>query len=564
MMPMPGVPTFGNPLGFLALLAIPAILAIHFLQRESRKVESSTLFLLEQLAPESAQGRRFERLRNSVPLWLQLAAALLATWLLVDPRWVRPDAAQHVMMVIDSTVSMSAFHDELMRALEEDTARLAAAAAHTEWQVVETDAARPTIYSGPKREALLAAVSAWKPHLGAHDPGAPIQAAQALLGGKGTLIFVTDRKVALPSGVRLLAVGHPFDHCGFCGMTVTGSNWRALVRNYGAAPQQRRWWMETNGQKSPVQEMTIEAGRTVELNGAFPAGADRCELVMEADAFAVDSRLPMLVPRLKHLAIRMAPAADDQDFFKQFLGSLDRADVVSGSNPDLTLAVYDPLAPSLPKGAGLVFVTDPSPSADFAPGNVAAAAHSLADELNWSGLLAHQSLSVPAKPGDDVLVWQGARPLIFRRGDLLVVNFDIKASNAREQPAFVLLLHRFAEQIRAGKMENESRNLETNEAIQVASDPGLAPPVIGTEPAYRAPGEPGFFKVTQGGRELLDGAAHFADARAADFHDAASADEVQAESVLTKNRNSQPDLLAPVWMLLLGMAMALSWGWRHA
>jgi hypothetical protein len=459
---------------------------------------------------------------------------------------------------------MSAFHDDLMKALEEDTARLGSAAAHTEWQVVETEATRPTIYSGAKREALLAAVGAWKPHLGAHDPGPALQAAQALLGGKGTLIFVTDRKVDLPSGVRLLAVGHPFDHCGFCGMTVTGSNWRALARNYGATPQQRHWWVETNGQKSPVQEMSVDGGRTVELNGAFPPGIDRCELVMDADAFTLDSRLPMLIPRLKHLAIRMAPAADYQDFFKQFLGSLDRADVVSGSNPDLTLAVYDPLAPSLPTAAGIAFVTDPSPSADFAPGNVAAAAHSLADELNWSGLLAHQSLSVPAKVGDDVLVWQGARPLIFRRGDLLVVNFDINASNAREQPAFVLLLHRFAEQIRAAKMEEEARNMETNEAITVASDPSLPQPLIGTEPAFRAPGEPGFFKVTQGQHELLDGAAHFADARAADFHDAASVDEVRAESVQTKNRNSQPDFLAPIWMLLLGIAMAASWGWRRA
>jgi hypothetical protein len=91
------MPTFGNPAGFLALLAIPAILAIHFLQRESRRVATSTLFLLEQLAPESAEGRHFERLRNSMPLWMQLAAACLATWLLADPRWVRPDAAQHVM-----------------------------------------------------------------------------------------------------------------------------------------------------------------------------------------------------------------------------------------------------------------------------------------------------------------------------------------------------------------------------------------------------------------------------------------------------------------------------------
>ena len=194
------MPVFGNPAGFLALLAVPAILAIHFLQRESRQVETSTLFLLEQLAPESAQGRRLERLRSSVPLWLQLAAAFLATWLLAQPRWVRPDAAQHVMLVLDSTVSMTAFRDEMLRAVDEDSARLARAAAHTEWEAIESDPARPTVYSGPSREALLAALRAWKPHMGTHDPGPQIQAAQAILGGKGTLIFVTDRKRPIPPG----------------------------------------------------------------------------------------------------------------------------------------------------------------------------------------------------------------------------------------------------------------------------------------------------------------------------------------------------------------------------
>jgi hypothetical protein len=563
------MPTFGNPAGFLALVAIPAILAIHFLQRESRRVVSSTLFLLEQLAPESAQGRRFERLRSSAALWLQLAAALLATWLLADPRWIRPDAAQHVMLVLDSTVSMSAFRDGMLRAVDADTARLASAAAHTEWQVLETDMTRPTVYSGPDRAALMDALRAWEPHLGAHDPGPQIQAAQSILGGNGTLIFVTDRKRQLPAGVRLLAVGHPFDHCGFCGVTVEGTAWRALARNYGSTAQQRRWWVEAggaNGQKSPPQELALPPGGAVELSGAFPPGMSRCELVMDADAFPLDSRLPMLIPQLKRLSIRTAPAADYHDFFKQFLGSLDRADIAAP--PDLTLSVYDPLAPALPAGPSIVFVSDPTPSATYAPGNVTASANSIASELNWSGLLAHESLGVPLIQSDETLVWQGDRPLIFLRGEggpLLVVDFDIRASNAPELPAFILLLHRFAEQIRASKMADESRNLETNEAITVASDPRLPPPVIAgmNEPAFRAPAEPGFFKVTQQGRELLDGAAHFADARAADFRDAASADDVAEETARTIRRNSQPDPLAPLWMLMLGLAMTGSWGWRR-
>jgi hypothetical protein len=428
------------------------------------------------------------------------------------------------------------------------------------------------VYSGPSRNALLAALRVWKPRLGAHDPSPQIQAAQAILGGKGTLVFVTDRKRMLPSGVYLLAVGHPFDHCGFSGMTVTGGNWRALARNYGSTTQHRRWWITANGQTSPLRDLTLEPGRAVELTGAFPPGASRCELGMDADAFPLDSRLPMLMPQLKRLEVGLTSSSREyQDFFKQLLGSLERADAPQSLQaPDLTLAVYDPLAPALPASAAIVLVCDPAPSSTLPSGRVTVAGNSLAAELNWSGLLANESLGLPPKPGDETLVWQGDRPLIFLRRNsattLLVVNFDIRASNAPELPAFILLLNRFAEQIRAGKMADEARNMETNEAISVAADPRRAPPVIAgtTEPAYRAPAEPGFFKVTQEGRELLDAAAQFADARAADFRNAASADDVREESARVMRRNSQPDILAPVWTLMLGLVMCASWGWRRS
>jgi hypothetical protein len=266
--------TLGNPAGLWALAAIPAILAIHFLQRESRRETISTLFLLEQLAPESAEGRRFERLRQSVPLWLQLLAALLITWLLAQPRWVRRDSAQHVVIVLDSSVSMSVFHEEMMRALEAATRRLGGAAAHTEWHLLESDMERPTLYEGSDRGRLLQAAAAARPHLGAHDFAPALAAAQALLRGRGILLFVTDRRYDLPAGAHLLAVGHPIENCGFAGAACEGRKWSALVKNYGSAPQRRSWWLEARGQKSPAHEIDLAPGQTDVLQGEFPADAD--------------------------------------------------------------------------------------------------------------------------------------------------------------------------------------------------------------------------------------------------------------------------------------------------
>ena len=53
--------TFENPAAAWALLAIPAILAIHLLQRRARRVLVSTLFLLPQQPARSLGGRSLER-----------------------------------------------------------------------------------------------------------------------------------------------------------------------------------------------------------------------------------------------------------------------------------------------------------------------------------------------------------------------------------------------------------------------------------------------------------------------------------------------------------------------
>ena len=561
--------TFGNPLGFLALLAVPAILAIHFLQRESRRVQTSTLFLLEQLAPESAQGRRFERLRNSVPLWLQICAALLLTWLLVQPRWLARQSTHQVVVVLDSSVSMLPFHDELLRALEMQTARLARTAARTEWHLIESDTRRPKLYSGADRGALLDAARRWKPHLGSHDFGPALQTGQTLLRGSGTLIFASDRKTALPPEVRLLAVGRPLDNCGFTGVTFAGAEWRVLVRNQAANTQQRSWWIEAKGQQSPKQEITLEAGQSLALSGGFPDGADACELVLSTDDFTADDRLPLVQPQPKQLHIARPADSPFPEFFAQLIGSIES--VASGSGrADVQLSVYNPGAPNLPESTAIIFVNDPTPSASLLRGNVVTENHPLTGEENWSSFLVRETQQVPPAAGDQTLVWQGDRPLIFLRetgtSSLLVVNFDLRASNATRLPAFVLLLHRFIERVRAGKIAPETRNVQTNQLLSVAADPALPAPTIAGEAGapLRAPSEPGFFEVKQRDAVLLRGAAHFADAREADFREASSSDDVSAAVGRVIEQNSEADFLAPIWTLLAACCMIGSWSWRRS
>ena len=68
---------FTHPAALWALAGLPVVVAIHFLQRRSRRQTITTLFLLDQMRRQSETGNRIERLRMSIPLWLQLLMVLM-------------------------------------------------------------------------------------------------------------------------------------------------------------------------------------------------------------------------------------------------------------------------------------------------------------------------------------------------------------------------------------------------------------------------------------------------------------------------------------------------------
>ena len=551
---------FANPAGFWALLGVPAVLAIHFLQRESRRVVTSTLFLFEALAPVSARGRRFERLRGSLPLWLQLAAVLLLTWLLADPLWLRKDSTQRVVVVLDSSVSMLAFRQELAHALAARLRAVSRAAVRTEWRLIESDSTRPTLYAGPELDALLATLPRWNPRLGTHDFQPALNAARSLVRDAGVALFATDRRTDLPEGVELLAVGHPIDNCGWIGVSVEGGTWRALVRNHAATPQTRAWHLEAGGAAGPASTLTLAPGQTLTLTGLFPPGQDRCELVLSADAFPLDDRLPIVRAEPKPLTLAVEPATPLDDFFRRLAGSASRA-VTVPAHPDVRIGLA---AANPAPGHAILFTAPEKETPAYLPGELVAENDPLTSSLSWNGLLCKDTASLPARDGDEVLLWRGERPLVFLRGGRadrsLFVNFDLRQSNADRLPAFVVLLNRFLDGVRAEKVAFERLNVETNQLLAVAGDPALPPPrAPDGETPLRAPAAPGFFEVTQGGRPLLSAAAHFSDAREADFRDAATIDTLAGKTTRLVERNSRQDPLWPVVALLLGAVCLANW-----
>lgn len=575
--------TFANLAGFWALLGIPVILFIHFLQRQSQIVTVSTLFLLEALDRQSIKGRKFDRLRNSIPLWLQLLAVLLLTWLLVEPRWSKANSVQKIALVIDSSASMMAFKDEpLTNAFRAQIPKLKRGAQKIELIAMDSHIDGPSIYNGTSVDDLIEKLAEWEPFRSAHDPGPALRVGRSLVGKNGLVVFVTDHFQENPGyDAKVLAVGDVVENMGFAGVQVDPTTdpptWRALVKNYGQTVASREWFLRVGQQKTENRSIELQPSETRTLQGRFPATSDRIFLHLSPDEFTLDDSTPIIIPKPKQLAVAKLsmPRVDTivQGMLSSFENTIPPTDE---SGIDLVLTTYNPIAPTTPESVSIVMLSQKQPVKQFFKGAIVAANHPLMEALNWQGLIARSSPGMPVAPEDTVLLWQGDRALIFLRQDnernQLVYNFDIPTSNATQLPAFIVLSHRFVEQIRRQKEAPFSANLELNQTLRlnhsfgedaadlelVSSDQRTTIPLLQAR-SLKTPMKPDFFKVMQGENLLLDAAAQFVDTREANFLKAESKDNLSQVSASTVTEHTQQDGAWRLWLIILFGAVLLSW-----
>jgi len=571
--------TLANPLGLLALLGIPAVLAIHFLQRKAVELPVSTLFLLDRTHRDAASGRRLERIIPSIPLWMQLLAVLLLAWFLAEPRLQKSGSVQRIAVVLDSSASMGVFKNDAIARLAAELPGFQGPASTVELTVIESAPNRPRLYAGSSIDELKAVLEKWQPLDGLTDPTQALRLARSLVSREGTVIYLTDTPAdSLPFEARLIAVGDPVENVGFTGVTFATEEgalvWRALVRNYSKTAADRTWSIQTATGGTEPRKIRLDPGALITLQSAFPADAKNVRLVLTPDRFPLDDTLPLVAPKPKSLALFTATSPAFADLTEKLLSALDAAVPTNdAATADLSITSYDLLDPVLPPGNSVIFVEDSTRSGAYLKGGILAEPHPLLDSLNWQSLLVRETIELDRIPSDTVILWQDKRPLIFLREKAvtrqLCFNFDLRLSNASNQPAFIVLLHRFAESIREAKVAPTSANLETGQPIKITSAPDLPLQIAATDLAGKplpipsstslAPATPCFLTIRQNETPLLDAAVFFADTREADSSSCGKSAPAANANPSTIERHTQPDPLWRVWILLLIAALLVSW-----
>ena len=578
-----------NPWGLLALLAIPVVLAIHFLQRRAQVVVVSTLFLLPPPKYQAERGFRLERLLGSLPLWMQLLLVLLLSLLLSQPRFVDQKATLRIAIVLDGSASMSVFRQEVVETLKEELPVIQGTVPNVELWLLDSDLARERIYHGNTFPDLYASLENWPPNSGAISPEAALRVGRSLTGETGALLYLTDTELkAVPYGAQAYSVGYAVPNVGFTGVSYEpngeGYSWEASVKNYSDQSVTRLWRVRySNNTVSGFLELSLAPNELQVIRGILPSEVERAEVSLEEDAFAFDDTLPLLAPVPKELWLS---SADSTSFSSKLLSSFDHLVVTpSGEDPDLVI-YRKGASDEIPKASsGIVLLGEGiEPTPPLHSYRILSTDRALVSELNWQALLVpKQDRWTPSKD-DAVLLWGGEEALLYSRqfqteGGLqhqLVVNFTLENSNALQQEAFVILLHRFFDLLRSGKETPVYGNTELNQSLseyQFTSDFQYEEIDVGgqilsatTFPAYTLPqasSQVGFFRLMQDGELKLEAANLFADTREANLQNCSTTlfpSDLTPQAEEVKGENSL------FWRILLlsGLiALLVSWFVRH-
>ncbi len=565
---------FGNPAGAWALLAVPALVAVHFLQERTRIFPASTLFLLGPVNPATPRGVVFRRLRNSWTLWLQVLAALLLAWVLSQPRWVYSGAWRRITLVVDDSASMGAFRTRVLDGLEHALRPLARSPVYTEWTVLSASQAMDPLYRGSSLDAALSAVRSSEWVRAEADLHRVLTSAVIARGNvPGAVLWITDRqREGLPAGVQTLAFGEPVANCGWAGLRVWKEGeqtlWEAIVRNWSAGTQKREWFWSDESGDTPRESVELPAGGLVTLRGTFPANATRARLRLTDDAFALDDVLELVAPQPRLIRVGCALAGSGAvDWTRRVVATVPGAEF-SGDGSVHVLVAPASQGAMIPGGAMVLFAQSEFPAP---PGVAVGEEHPLMMALDWQGLLVGAVGDLKPEAGDTVLVWRGGKALIWLGNaggsPRLWCNFPFSKSNVDRLPAMVLLMGRFLSQVQASAAGFCRENALAGGAISVAAGRGwrMHPSSGGEEslPArsvVRAPWRPGFFEVRDDAKKtIFEGASQFLDPRESDFSEAATAGEVGALSGDLDQQQTEPDAFTELWIVLAGLAMLGAW-----
>lgn len=359
---------FANPWGLLGLLAVPAILAIHFFHRRYPPLLIAGSHLWGIDTEVQTIGRRFDRLPLSASLILELLAAVLLTLLLSQPRLGVLGSAQHLVVVLDHSASMQSAPPNGMsfreKALEILEGRMEGLPAGSRVTVILSGPVPQTIAGPAERfESALLRLDDWQPHLPKHSFQPAWDRAAQFADTSGQMLFLTDQLLAeeepAPEGMEVIAVGEPLRN-----VAITTAEWTyhydrsttevyLRIANFGPLRVSAEVKAVSGGDEVFSKMLEIAAGSEEPLQFDVPKGTGtlNIEVFSPADGLALDNAITLSEPRPRvvKVSVELPKGSAAEAAVDKVLRAIPGVERVSPENADLQIGAASLLPASDPE-----------------------------------------------------------------------------------------------------------------------------------------------------------------------------------------------------------------------
>jgi hypothetical protein len=492
--------TFAAPLGLIALLAIPAIVAIHLLRRRFPPRPIAGLFLWKALHDVPDGGRRVDRLPLSLSLLLECLAALALALIIAGATLSSSSESEHLVVLLDDSVSMTAIdaagesaRDRAVRRVAEEVARLGPRGRIT----LVRSGERPAVLAGPAAFSAEAgpALQGWTPLARQHSLSAGLRLARELSGGPGGLLTLSDRAPdataeRLGPGEAWVALGVPLANVGIVDADRSaapdgGGTLSLTLRNHSDSPASRVMRVTTGDREIAARTLTVPAG-TSSVTLPLPARLPPLRVSLSGDALDADNTVTLVEPRPRIVAVEnrltgeRGSAALDRaiaavsgtaraEADAGHLAFVDAADSPAARAGRWQVR-FGPLASTPPAGGG---------PADLIGPFVLEKRHPLLQGVTlggvvWTGVvpLDRGGLHPVASAGDRTLI--GTAPAAAGVDPAVVFNLDLARTNLIRSPDWPILISNLVEMRRRELPGPERWNYRAGELVRIRLDPQSA------------------------------------------------------------------------------------------
>jgi Ca-activated chloride channel homolog len=591
---------FTTPLGLLALLAIPAIVAIHLFRRRFPVRPVAGLFLWQIMRQRPEGGGKIAKLPITASLILECLAALALALVLAGARLSSAAVSQHLVVLLDDSASMAAVNargesarDRAARRVLGELDRLGAGARITLVQSGD----RPSVLVGPAALAVeaRAALDRWRPEASHHSLALGIRLAKELAGRTGRLMVISDvgpgsQSTDLDTALWV-SVGEPLANIGITAAqrTLSPEQDRGAVSltlgNYSDSPARRRLSVSADNKSVLTRDVDVPPGIS-SLTLPLPPGLPAVRVALSDDALLRDNDVVLAEPRPQVVGVKNdLRDGRGRQALQKALAAL--SGVTHAQSAHVVFADASELAAPPSPGvwrvgfgrapAGWLATGDPR---DFVGPFVLEKRHPLLlgvtlEGVVWSGAmpLAPGVLRPVASAGERVLVGMPATPAGARWEPAILFNLDLDSSNLIKAPDWPILISNLIEMRRRSLPGPERWNYRVGEWVRIhlARDPNgpvrfRCGAIERTLPAGRqlefiAPSPGGLLQILGGDEVLFELGVNFLDEAESNMRHQATADVGELREVAGLRAESGPASDPLFWLLLAigGTAILLNW-----